>query len=249
MHIHGDDGHHPLRAAAARGSLDAVKRLIQCGADPFEQDRMSIAKQYAQTPIVIAACHGHVHILRYLSSVGTMLRNEDSDYDALHIAIRDRRSSMLVCLLQSGVRFEASDPSMEKGLEIAVEKDDTELARLLLQAGADSNAEEACVAFRDSDNDDEQVNYGRLTTFYGTFFQWACTQGFEDVVRAFLDHNVDFDKPSNTWANCQVNKSINVAYSCRNMGVVRAILKYYDDVELVHLHRGFLSAVFHTLTV
>ena len=172
------------------------------------------------------------------------------------------------------MRFEASEPPTEKALEIAVEKDDAELARLLLRAGADPNAEETYVAFRDSDDDDEQVYYGRVTTFYGTFFQWTCAQGFEDVVRAFLDHNVDFDKPINSWANWQVNKSMYVAYSCRNMGVVRAILEYYDDVELVHLaadlvrkgnvflleelaeydevkgkHRGFLSTISHTLIV
>jgi ankyrin repeat protein len=232
--IDGDDYYHSLGAAAAGGSLDAVKWLIESGADPCEKDRVSVVKEYAQTPVVIAARHGHVKILPYLSSAGTPLGDEDPDYDALHIAMRDRRPGMLVCLLQSGVRFEVFDPPMEKGLEIAVEQDDAELARLLLQAGADPNAEETCVAFRYVSGD-EQEHYDRVATLYGTLFQWACAQGLEDVARAFLDHDVDFDKQIKSWANWQVNKTIYVAYSCRNMGVARAILEYYDGAELVHL--------------
>jgi ankyrin repeat protein len=144
----------------------------------------------------------------------------------LHITLRDHQPSMLVRLLQNGVRFEATDPPIEKALEIALEKNDAELARLILQAGADPNAKEDCVAFRYLSEDEEigrTTRYEGPTMFYGTLFQWACAQGFEGVVRAFLDHNVDFDKP------------VYAAYSCGKMNVVRAILECYDDVDLVRL--------------
>jgi ankyrin repeat protein len=176
LDIGGDAEHHPLSVAAVGGSLDTVKWLIERGADPCKEDRISIVKEYAQTPIVIAVYHGHVHILRHPSSVGISLRNEDPDYDALHAALRDHRPNILVYLLQSGVRFETSDPPMEKALDIAVEKKDEEIARLLLQAGADPDAKEDCVAFREySDEIDEYTTHWRqATTHYGTLFQWAC---------------------------------------------------------------------------
>jgi hypothetical protein len=233
--IDGDGEHHPFSAAAAGGSLEAVKWLIEHGGDPYEEDRKSIVKEYAQTPVVIAAHHGYLHILQHLSSVGISLRAEDPDYDALHIALRDHRPSMLVGLLQNSVRFEASDPPMEKALEIAVGANNPELARLLLQAGADPSAKEDCIAFHYHSKGGFTTRYGEPTTFYGTLFQWACAKGCEDVVRAFLDHNVNFDRPVVSWANWHVNKPIFVAYSCRNMNFVRAMLEHYDDVEIVRM--------------
>jgi hypothetical protein len=78
---------HPVSAAAAGGSLDAVKWLTEHDADPCEEDRTSIVKEYAQTPIVITAHHGHVHILRYLSGIGILSQPVRAWWDHLSRAI------------------------------------------------------------------------------------------------------------------------------------------------------------------
>jgi hypothetical protein len=130
---------------------------------------------------------------------------------------------MIICLLKSGITFTTSGTPIGKALEIAVEQSNVELTELLLEAGADPNTEERCVNDR----------YTNPMSLYGTLFQWACSNGSEGVVRAFLEHGVDFDKPLHSWANRSYDKPIYVAWCCKQTNIVRLILEYFDEADLI----------------
>jgi hypothetical protein len=61
---------HPLSAAVAGGSTAAVKLLLEWGAELNTKNRKSIVKEYTQTPMVIAAHHRNVVMIKYLISMG-----------------------------------------------------------------------------------------------------------------------------------------------------------------------------------
>jgi ankyrin repeat protein len=185
-------------------------------------------KVYTQTPVVIAAYHKRTNLIKYLIEVGALSREPEAKYDAMTIALADRCTSMLACLLEAGVTF-ASNIQLGKVVEIAVELGNAKLAGLLLEAGANPDAEERCVGYRKEMTKEEA---DAVPTFYGTLFQWACAYNDEDTVRAFLDHGVSFRKPLKSWANWRYNTPLYVAWSCRHFGVVRAILDYYKDEHL-----------------
>jgi ankyrin repeat protein len=225
--VNGDDSTHPLSAAVAGGSIDAVKLLLKWGANLKANGQESIVKEYAQTPIVIAAHRQQITMVKYLISAGALAKESEWRHDALSIALVNRHTTMLLCLMRSGITFTRSYPPLERGLEIAVEHRNTELAKLLFEAGADPNAQETSVASEWS------VTKGyKDTTAYGTLFQWACATDDENMVRLFLEHGVDFGKPVNSWANWTYNTPINVAWSLKHFNVVHTILDFYEDEAL-----------------
>jgi hypothetical protein len=188
----GDKVTHPLSAAIAGGSTDCVKVLVEYGANN-NKNRKSIVKEYTQSPIVIAARHHNVDMIEYLISEEFAETKLQAGQDALSIAIIDRRAAMILCLIKGGITFTTSGPPIEKALEFAVVQGNAELTELLLEAGADPNAEERYFCTGNY--------YQGPMTFYGTLFQYACCTGMEDIVQAFLEHSVDFDKPIQSWIN------------------------------------------------
>jgi hypothetical protein len=110
----GDDSTHPLSAAVAGGSIDAVKLLLQWGANKNDsRDRKSIVKEYTQTPIVIAAHHQHTAMVKYLIIVGQPARAFEAKHDALSIALARGHATMLLCLMRSYITFTRFDPPLE----------------------------------------------------------------------------------------------------------------------------------------
>ena len=256
INVDGDETTHPLSAAIAGGCIGTVKMLIEWGARLDGRDKKSIVKEYTQTPIVIAARHHHLGMVTCLVSHGAPLRESETDYDALTIAVTDRRSKMIACLIKSGIALNKLDPPLEKFLEIAVDKGNAELAEMLLKAGADPDAEERCIGYRP--NNPEVCSFfgysHERSSLYGTLFQWACALNHEDIVRLFLEHGVNFDKPLVSWANWYENKPIYVAWSCGNTSVVRLILEYYEGAELLQLachavERGYLFLLVHMVEI
>ncbi|KAH4842273.1 hypothetical protein HBI23_219640 [Parastagonospora nodorum] len=226
INVEGDKQTHPLSAAVASGSIDAVKLLYEWGATLTRKNCKSIVKRYKQTPLTIAASHYDVAMVKYLLSVGAVRKEPEPRHDAFQIALADHQPSMIISLLKSGITFAESHTLPERTLEIAVAQGNVELAEISLRAGADPNAEEHCVRCADYQED-------LPPTTYGTLFQWACASGDIDMVQTFLDHGVDFDKPLQSWANWRYEKPVYVAWSCGHLNVVRMILGYYDEIELV----------------
>ena len=57
--------------------------LRDCGRKP-------VIKEYTQKPIIIAARHMHVGMMKFLVSKGQSLKEDDHNHDALSVAFVDR---------------------------------------------------------------------------------------------------------------------------------------------------------------
>jgi ankyrin repeat protein len=229
IEVDGDNNTHPLSSAVAGGSLDAVRLLHEWGANFNERDRSSIVKQYAQTPIIIAAHNQQTKMVKYLIGAGALAREPKAEHDALSIALADGHANMLLCLMRSGITFTRPNSQLKKGLEIAVRHGNTDLAKMLFEAGANPNAKEHTEDWQWS----AATGYSHMTA-YGTLFQWACILNDENMVRVFLEHGVDFCKPVKSWANWRYNTPIYVAWSLKHFNVVHAILDFHKEEALVH---------------
>jgi hypothetical protein len=105
LDIKGHSTYHSLSAATAGGYVHAVRWLVEGSANSVHEiDRRSIVKEYAQTPVVIAARHLHSKVLGYCSSVRYSPRSTSCDYDTLTIALHDRNTGMIACLYRVGRR-------------------------------------------------------------------------------------------------------------------------------------------------
>jgi ankyrin repeat protein len=218
--IDGDASSHPLSAAIFGGHGEVVEMLLAYGADPSRRDCASIVKDCCtQNPVAMSAYYGHLGILQQLVRAGALLRESDPKYDALTIAYKHERPSMLKCLLESGVTLTPGDPSLESMLELGV-WGDGRLIQLLLERGANPNTR----------------SRGSASKYYGVIFQYACAIGNYPVVQAFLHHGVDYETPQRSFANVHGGeKPIYVAASCGHTDVVRLLLENGAQADILQL--------------
>lgn len=106
-----------LHAAAATGDEDAVRRLIDSGADVTEADAEGA------TPLHLAAFGGHTAIIQLLLDAGGRLLSRDHfGFTPLHAAAREGHLDAVKLLVERGADLEARD---ENGLTA------TEVARMM----------------------------------------------------------------------------------------------------------------------
>lgn len=130
----GDDRHTtPLMYAAALGSLDAVKLLVETGA------RVNAANDFGATPLMW--CAGDLAKVRYLLSKGASVaaRSKVGRTPLAIAAAYDGSVEIARLLIEKGADVKAVDESGASVLEIAASVDNLEVARLLIAKGADVN--------------------------------------------------------------------------------------------------------------
>ena len=127
-----DDGVSPLFIACEKGQSEVVQKLLNAGADPYA------ARDGGFTPLTIACQNGHSEAVRVLLDAGADVTSQDGNYmSCLHFAAFHNHPSLVDVLLAHDAPV---DQLMAKGaspLFIACEKGHTEVARKLLDAGAD----------------------------------------------------------------------------------------------------------------
>jgi ankyrin repeat protein len=152
----------PLHLAARKNRLRIVELLLELGADPNARDAtgataLTTASEVGADPGIVAALSAAglkpdlltvVNMARY-GEAETMLRDDPSrigpdggDTIALHIAVSKRNLAAIRWLLAHGVDVNAKRTMWDlnhTALHMTVEGGAIEIARLLLDAGADPN--------------------------------------------------------------------------------------------------------------
>jgi len=155
------DGKTPLHVAAIRGSVDVARLLLQYGVDPNVQD------ERGRTPLHVAAIRGRVDVVRFLLEHGANPNARDKDgMTPLHLM--SEYYEFLSLLLRYGdidevLKYGNTPPPRWVPFHV-------EIAKLLLEHGADPNAK----------------NEGGWTPLHEAAFE-----GRVDIVATLLEHGAD----------------------------------------------------------
>ncbi|MBV7336786.1 ankyrin repeat domain-containing protein [Chloroflexi bacterium TSY] len=124
-----------LLSAALNGDIQTVKRLVE-----HDPNLIHSRNPEGATPLSMAA-GGHIEIVKYLLDQGADITAVGQDGTALHIAAWYGQLDIAALLLDVGIDPNATSESGETALMAAGYKNFVELGRLLIERGADVNAQ------------------------------------------------------------------------------------------------------------
>ena len=149
------EGETLLMTAARTGSRDAVKLLLTNGAEVNRKESWR-----GQTALMWAAAEGHVSVVELLIEFGADIRlRSEGGFTPLLFAVREGRAEVVRTLLKAGADVNESLPARSRrragssttepasvkagssALHLAVANAHFELAAILLDAGANPNAD------------------------------------------------------------------------------------------------------------
>jgi uncharacterized protein len=143
------EGETPLMAAARTGKMDAVELLLEAGSD------VNAADTYQnETALMRASEEGHVDVVNALLAAGanpnvkghvsSLTERKHSDhatggFTALMFAVRNGHENVARALVKGGADLKATNGDGLTATSIAIVNDRFDLARTLLDLGADPN--------------------------------------------------------------------------------------------------------------
>jgi ankyrin repeat protein len=195
------EGETPLMAASRSGRLDAVKLLIEAGSD------VNAADSYQQeTALMWAAVEGHTEVVAALLAAGAdpnkqahvnpLKQRKNADHPtggmtALMFAARNGHESVIRALAKGGADFKATNGDGVTATSIAIVNDRFDLARTMLDLGADPNDGSLffAVDMHDATSDMRARDGSRLRADHPN------TLSAFDLVKLLLDRGADPNKP------------------------------------------------------
>ena len=125
----------PLLAAASKGHADAVKGLLELGANMNDTDI------HGQTALMLASAKGHIGAVRELIARGIDVDITGQDgINAIGIAVVEGQAEVVDILLEARVKLNVKDTLYgNTPLALAISEGRTQIATKLLNAGADPN--------------------------------------------------------------------------------------------------------------
>ena len=143
------EGETPLMAASRTGKLDAVQLLLKAGSDPNAVDSYQ-----RQTALMRAAEEGHVDVVNALlaakadpnlkAHVSQLTTRKNADhatggFTATMFAVRNGHDNVVRALVDGGADLKATNGDGITATSIAIVNDRFDLAKTLLELGADPN--------------------------------------------------------------------------------------------------------------
>jgi uncharacterized protein len=195
------DGETPLMAASRTGRLDAVKLLLEADSDPNAADNYE-----KQTALMRAAEEGHADVVNALLAVGAdpntkahvspLIERKHADhatggFTALMFAVRNGHENAVRALAKGGADMKATNGDGVTATSIAIVNDRFDLARTLLDLGADPNdgALFFAVDMRDATSDMRARDGSRLRADHHNQLTAL------DLVKLLLERGADPNKP------------------------------------------------------
>jgi ankyrin repeat protein len=194
------DGETPLMAASRSGGIDAVRMLIEAGADP------NALTHQEETALMWAAAEGHAEVITALldakadpnrkARLHTIKERKHADHPtggltALMYAARNGHEAAVRALITGG-----ADPRLTNGdgmtaSMIAIINDRLDLARVLLDLGADANDGSLyfAVDMHDATTDMRAKDGSRLRADHRN------TLTSLELIKLLLDRGADPNKP------------------------------------------------------
>ena len=132
------EGETPLMTAARTGSVAAVKLLVAHGADVNARERWK-----GQTALMWAAVENHADVVKLLMEAGADLnaRSSGGVFTAFLFAVRGGQLAAARALLDGGADVNSTLTDGTSALTLAVMNAHYELAAMLLDRGANPNAD------------------------------------------------------------------------------------------------------------
>ena len=239
------EGETPLMAAARTGKLDAVELLLKAGSDPNAVDLYQ-----SQTALMRAAEEGHVQVVNALLAakanpnakghVSQLTTRKNADhatggFTALMFAARNGHEGVVRALVEGGADLKGTNGDGLTATSIAIVNDRFDLARTILDLGADPNdgalyfavdMHDATSDMRAHDGSRLRNNlHNKLTAF--------------DLVKLLLDRGADPNKPfvgqiHNTSLCCDPEQNSSPffrAATAADVEVLRLMLKHGAQVD------------------
>ena len=190
-----------LMGAARSGSLEAVKLLLEVGANVNATDGYQ-----DQTALMWAATEGHADVIKALLAAGadanrkarvnTITERKNSDFPtggftALMYAAREGHDAAVRALIAGGADPKATNGDGATAMAIAIVNDRFDLAKTMLDLGADANDGSLffAVDMHDATTDMRAKDGSRLRADFDN------TLGALDLVKLLLDKGADPNKP------------------------------------------------------
>jgi len=195
------DGETPLMASARTGNVDAVRLLIEAGGDVNASDSYQ-----GETALMWAAAEGHAAVVELLLKAGadanraarvtTIEDRKNSDHPTggltpLMFAARNGHEAVVRALAAAGADLKATNGDGATATVIAIVNDRFDLAKTLLDLGADPNDGSLyfAVDMHDATSDMRARDGSRLRANHPN------TLTSLDLVRLLLDRGADPNKP------------------------------------------------------
>jgi ankyrin repeat protein len=239
------EGETPLMAASRTGKLNAVELLIKAESDPNAADTYQ-----KETALMWAAEEGHVEVVNALIAAGanpnvkasvselTTRKNADhptGGFTALMFAVRDGYEDTVRALAKGGADLKATNGDGLTATSIAIENDRFDLARTLLDLGADANdgALFFAVGMRDATTDMRAHDGSRLRANLPNQLTAL------DLVKLLLERGADPNKPfvgqvHNTSLCCDPEQNSSPffrAASASDVEVLKLMIKHGAQVD------------------
>jgi ankyrin repeat protein len=190
-----------LMAAARSGSLDVVKQLLEVGASVNAKDAYQ-----EQTALMWAATEGHADVIKallaagadpnYKARVNSITERKNSDFPtggftALMYAAREGHDAAVRALVAGGADPKATNGDGATAMAIAIVNDRFDLAKTMLDLGADANDGSLffAVDMHDATTDMRAKDGSRLRADFDNKLSAL------DLVKALLDKGADPNKP------------------------------------------------------